>query len=76
MQSVLQSLFSTLASNKFFQDLEFFFVTCLDSLGIVKDITRVIGEHKLIIDPVLASLTPCLEATEEKFYHYSHSLSG
>ena len=60
MQFVLQStMFSTLASNKIFQDLEFLLVARLDSLGIVKNITGVIVEHKLVIDAVLASLVSC-----------------
>ena len=59
MQFVLQSIFSTLASNKIFQDLESLLVARLDSLRIVKDITGVIGEHKFVIDAVLASLAPC-----------------
>ena len=67
MQFVLQSIFSTLASNKIFQDLEFLLITRLYSLGIVKNITRVIGKHNLVIDAVLASLASCLEATVEKY---------
>ena len=59
MQFVLQSLFSTLTSNKISQGLEFLFVTSLDSLGIMKNVTLVIGEHKFVIDPVLASLASC-----------------
>ena len=59
MQFVLQSIFSTLASNKIFQDLESLLVARLDSLRIVKDITGVIGENKFVIDAVLASLAPC-----------------
>jgi aryl carrier-like protein len=70
MQFVSQLLFSTLASNEFFQDLEFLFVTGLDSLRIVKNITLVIGEHKRVVDAVLASLASCLEATEEKYRCY------
>ena len=70
MQFVLQSLLSTRASNKFFQDLEFFFVTRLDSLRVVKDITHMVGEHELVVDPVLASLAPCLEVTDEKYHRY------
>jgi hypothetical protein len=66
MQFVSQTLFSTLASNKIFQDLEFLLITCLYSLGIVKNITLVIGEDKLVVDAVLASLASCLEATEDK----------
>ena len=67
MQFILQTLFSTFAPNEFFQGLKFLFVTGLDSLRIVKNITCVIGEDKLIVDPVLASLPSCLEATNEKF---------
>jgi hypothetical protein len=70
MQSILQTLFSTLASNEFFQDIKFLFVTGLDSLRIVKNITLVIGEHKGIIDAVLAPLASCLEATKEKNCSY------
>jgi hypothetical protein len=70
VQFVSQTLFSTLALNKFFQDLEFLFVTSLDSLRIVKNITLVIGEHKRVVDAVLASLASCLEATEEKNCSY------
>ena len=56
MQSVSKMLFSTLASNKIFQDLEFLLITRLYSLGIVKNITPVIGKHDLVVDAVLASL--------------------
>ena len=67
MQFVFQSLFSTLASNKIFQDLKFLFITRLYSLGIVKNIARVIGKLNLIVDAVLASLASCLDATDEKY---------
>jgi hypothetical protein len=70
VQFVSQSLFSTLALYKFLQDLEFLFVTGLDSLRIVKNITLVIGEHKRVVDVVLASLASCSEETEEKNYSY------
>jgi hypothetical protein len=66
MQPVSQTLFSTLAPNEFFQGFELLFVASLDSLRIVKNITLMIGEHKCIVDAVLASLVSCLEATEEK----------
>ena len=56
MQFILQSLFSTLASNKIFQDLELLLITCLYSLRIVKNITPVIGKHNLVIYAMLASL--------------------
>ena len=70
MQSVSQLGFSTLALNEFFQDLEFLFITRLDSLRIVKNITLVVGEDKLVVDPVLASLAVCLEATAERYHRY------
>jgi hypothetical protein len=66
MQFVMQPFFFALASNKIFQDLECLLVTCLDSLGIVKNVALVIGEDKLVVDAVLASLASCLEATEDK----------
>ena len=66
MQFVLQSLLSTLASNKTFQDLEFLLITRFYSLRIVKNITRVIGKHNLVVDAVLASLASCLETTGGK----------
>ena len=56
MQFILQSLFSTLASNKIFQDLELLLITCLYSLRIVKNITPVIGKHNLVVYAMLASL--------------------
>ena len=67
MQFVLQSLFSTLASNKIFQDLKFLLITRLYSLGIVKNITPVIGKHNLVVDTVLASLALYLAATDERY---------
>ena len=67
MQFVLQTLVSTLAPNEFFQGLEFLLITCLYSLGIMKNITRVIGKHNLVVDAVLASLALCLKATDENY---------
>jgi hypothetical protein len=58
MQFVSQSLFSALASNEVFQDLELFNATRLYALGIVKDITLMIGEYKFVVDLVLAPLAP------------------
>ena len=59
VQLVSEFLFSTLALNEIFQGIECLFVTCLDSLRIVENIASMIGEHKLVVDPVLASLDPC-----------------
>jgi hypothetical protein len=67
MHFVSQTLFSTLTSNKIFQDLEFLLITRLYSLGIVKNITPVIGKHNLVVDAVLASLASCLEATDKRY---------
>ena len=67
MQFVSQAHFSTLASNKISQDSEILLVTRLNSLGIVKNITLVIGKHNLVVDAVLASLALCLEATDENY---------
>jgi hypothetical protein len=44
--------------NEFFQNLEFFCATRLDPTRIVKYVTCMIGEHKFVIDGVLASLAP------------------
>ena len=60
MQFVSQFLFSALASNEIFQDLKFVNATRLDSLRIVKDIARVIGENDFVVDLVLAPLAPWL----------------
>jgi hypothetical protein len=60
MQFVSKFLFSALASDEIFQDLEFVNATRLDSLGIVKDIARVIGENEFVVDLVLAPLAPAV----------------
>jgi hypothetical protein len=68
VQFVLQLFFCTLATNEFFQSLKFLRATRLDSARIVKNVTYMIGEHKFIVDGVLASLTPCSGANEEEYY--------
>ena len=65
MQSVSQPLLSTLAPDELLQDFEFLCTAGLDSTRIVKNITLMIGEHKFIVNTVLASLTSSLEAIEE-----------
>ena len=65
MQLVSQFLFLALASNEIFQDLEFVNAPRLYSLRIVKDITRMIGEHEFIVDLVLAPLAPLLTRATE-----------
>ena len=59
MQSVSQSLLSTLALNEFLQNLEFLYATRLNSPRIVKNVTVIIGEDKFVVDIVLASLALC-----------------
>ena len=66
MQFVSQFLFFALAFNEIFQDLEFVNAARLDSPRIVKDITRMIREHKFIVNLVLASLTPWLARDHRK----------
>ena len=63
MQFVSQFLLFALASDEIFQDLEFVNATRLDSLRIVKDIARMIGEHKFVIDLMLAPLAPLLTSS-------------
>ena len=66
VQFVSQSLFSTLASNKIFQDLESLLIARLYSLGIMKNIARVIGKYYFVVDAVLASLASCLVENRHK----------
>ena len=66
MQSVSQSPFSTLVSNELLQNFEFLCATRLDSPRIVKNITLVVGEHKFVVNAVLASLAPSLEIIGDK----------
>jgi hypothetical protein len=68
MQSLLQLFFSALASNKFLQNFEFLRATRLDSTRIVKNITVMVGEYKLVVDPMFASLALCLGSPEEKYH--------
>ena len=62
MQFFSQWVSSTFATNELFQNLEFFCATALDSARIVKNVSRMIGELKFVIDAVFASLTPCSES--------------
>ena len=56
MQSRLQSPSFRLVSNEILHDLQFLLATALKSAGIVKNVTVMIGEHKFIVDGVLATL--------------------
>ena len=66
MQSITQKPLCTLVANEGLQDLEFIYATRLDTAKVMKNETLMIGEHKFVVDAVLASLAPCSEATEEK----------
>ena len=57
MQFIFQLFFCTLAANEVFQSLEFLYATQLDSTRIMKNVAHMIGEHKLIVDGVLALLS-------------------
>ena len=70
MQSIPQSAFYTPASNEFLQNLEFACATRLDPARIMKNVAIMIREHKFVVDVVLASLAPRLEATKEKYQHH------
>jgi hypothetical protein len=70
MQSITQLLCFALALNEFLQNSKFLCATRLDSARIVKNVTRMIGEHEFIIDTVLSPLERCLEAADEKYYHH------
>jgi hypothetical protein len=72
LQTILHAIclvifFSTFATNELFQSLEFLYATRLDSARVVKNVTRMIGEHKFIVDDMLASLAPCQWANEKKY---------
>ena len=50
-----------------FRVSEFLCATRLDSARIVKNITRMIGERKFLVDDELTSLARCQWANEEKY---------
>jgi hypothetical protein len=55
--SVSQLPFRRPLSNEFLHDLQFLVATGLESAGIVKYVAVMIGEHKFILDVVLAPLS-------------------
>ena len=56
MQSVLGSHLSSPLLNKLPNNSQFLVATCLESARIMKNVAGIIGEHKFIIDIVLATL--------------------
>ena len=67
MQFVSQFFLSALATNELSQSVEFLCATALDSARIVKNVTRMIGKHKFVVDDVLASLSTMSMDNEEKY---------
>ena len=57
MYSVSQLPFLRPHSNEILHDLQFLVATSLESAGVVKHVAVMIGEHKLILDVVLATLS-------------------
>jgi hypothetical protein len=64
MQSICQSRLSGFFSNKVLHNLQFLVVSRLKSAGIMKNITVMIGENELVINPVLATLCEGSVATD------------
>jgi hypothetical protein len=55
--SLSQLPFPGFLSNKFLHDLQFLIATSLKSAGVVEHVAVMIGEHKFILDVVLATLS-------------------
>ena len=53
--------------NESLHDLQLLFAASLESMGVVKNISRVLGEHKFILDVVLATLTQRLRTDEVQY---------
>ena len=68
--------FFTLASNELLYNLEFLCATRFDTTRIVKNVTLMIGEHKFVVDLVLASLALCSDVIEEKYCCHEHPWTG
>ena len=68
--------FYTPALDEFLQNTEFVCASRLDSARVVKNVATMIGEHKFVLDGVLASLTPSLETTEEKYHQLNTNIHG
>ena len=70
MQSVLRSRLSSPSLYKLLNVPQLFVVvTRLESAGIVKNVSGIIGEHKFVVDVVLTRLVPGLgtAASEGKY---------
>ena len=66
MQSVLQPPFFRLLSDEFLYNPQFLVASSFESAGIVKDVSVMIGEYKLILDAVLSTLALGSGTTEMK----------
>lgn len=67
MQSILRSRLSSPFFNELLNNHQLFVATRLESAGIVKNVSGIIGEHKFIIDVVLMTLVPGLGTAEGKY---------
>lgn len=57
MQPIFQFYLCSPLSNELLHNSQLLVATSLESAGIVEDISLMIGEHKFILDVVLAALT-------------------
>jgi hypothetical protein len=67
MYSVWQSPFSRQFSNESLHNLQFIDATSLESAGIVKNVSVMIGEYKFILNAVLATLAQVSGKAERKY---------
>jgi hypothetical protein len=73
MQSILRSCLSSPLLNKLLNDPQLFVVaTGLESAGVVKNVSGIIGEHKFIVDVVLTRLVPGLGTAAGKGKYGCH----
>ena len=63
----MQSDLSRRLANESLHDLQLLFAASLKSMGVVKNISRVLGEHRFILDAVLATLTQRVRTDEVKY---------
>jgi len=57
MQPIPQSFLSRLASDKFLDSLQLVFTACLESAGVVENVSIVVREDKFILNVVMATLS-------------------
>ena len=57
MQPIPQLLLPRLASDKFLDNLQLVFTTCLESPGVVENVSIVVREDEFILDVVMTTLS-------------------